>query len=99
MRVLLTDTAEHDLEDIGDFIALDSPRRAFTFVQELRRATETIGEYPEAFPLIPRYEHYGIRRRPYRNYLVFYLILADHVEVTHVLNSAQDYETILFPDD
>jgi ParE toxin of type II toxin-antitoxin system, parDE len=31
------------------------------------------------------------------NYLIFYRIGLDHVEVLHVLHGAQDYEAILFP--
>jgi toxin ParE1/3/4 len=54
---------------------------------------------PKAFALVPRHEHTGVRRRPYRNYLIFYRIAADIVEVPHVLHGAQDYETILFPKD
>lgn len=35
-QVLLTPRAEQDLEEIGDYIAIDNPGRARTFVQEIR---------------------------------------------------------------
>jgi len=35
MRVYFTDEAEADLEEIADYIALDNPDRAVTFVARL----------------------------------------------------------------
>ena len=97
MRVVLTREAEHDLERIGDYIALDSPARARTFVLELLQCCQSLADMAKAFPLVPRYEHHGIRRRPYGNYLIFYRAGDRQVEILHVLNAAQDYEPILFP--
>lgn len=34
MGVLLTPLAETDLEEVGDYIALDNPTRALTFIQD-----------------------------------------------------------------
>jgi toxin ParE1/3/4 len=48
--------------------------------------------------LVPRHEHAGIRRRPYGDYLIFYRIGTDVIEVVHVLHGAQDYQAILFPE-
>jgi plasmid stabilization system protein ParE len=97
--VVLTDEAKTDLERIGDFIAADNPRRAETFVGELLDRCLRLAETPGAFPLVPRYEQAGIRRRPYENYLIFYRIAETRVEILHILNGAQDYESILFPQD
>ena len=54
---------------------------------------------PEGYALVPRYEALGIRRRPYRDYLIFYRVSDDSIEILHVLHGARDYETILFPDE
>jgi hypothetical protein len=35
-----------------------------------------LGDNPLAFPLVPRHEHSGIRRRVFGNYLIFYLLEA-----------------------
>lgn len=42
MIVVFADEAEADLERIGDYIAQDNPRRAFTYVQELRARCERL---------------------------------------------------------
>lgn len=99
MRVVITDEAEADLEHVGDFIARQNPGRAVSFVRELTTRCQRLADAPRGFPLVPRYEHTGIRRRPYGEYLIFYRVGVDQVEVLHILNGAQDYETILFPTD
>jgi toxin ParE1/3/4 len=65
-------------------------------VLELRQRCESLAAAPRGYALVPRYEHLGIRRRPYRDYLIFYRILDDVIEVLHVLHGARDYESILF---
>jgi plasmid stabilization system protein ParE len=54
---------------------------------------------PRAFPLLPRHEESGIRRRPFGGYLIFYRVLDDAVEVLEVIHGARDYESVLFPTD
>jgi toxin ParE1/3/4 len=98
MIVVITHEAEADLEQIGDHIAADNSRRAVTFVQELREKCAALAHAPCAYPLVARHEHAGVRRRPYGSYLIFYRIGVGIIEVVHVLHGAQDYETILFPE-
>ncbi len=99
MIVVITDEARADLVGIGDYIALDNPRRAASFVAELLDRCRGLAEMPRAFPLVPRYEHTEVRRRTHGAYLIFYRIGVENIDVLHVLNGAQDYEAILFPND
>jgi toxin ParE1/3/4 len=98
MIVVITDAAEADFQEIGDWIARDNPVRALTFVRELRRRCESLIDGPRRYARVPRYEHLEIRRRVYRDYLIFYRIIADRIEVLHVLHGARDYKSIRFPD-
>ncbi len=77
MKVVLTEQAQSDLERIGDAIAGDSPRRAVTFVAELREKCATLATTPKAFPVIARYRRMAIRRRVHGNYLIFYRLGRD----------------------
>lgn len=97
MIVVITEQAEADLEEIGEHIAEESPTRAVSFVEELREACEGLSEMSKRFPLVPRYEHAGVRRRVHGNYLIFYRIGNETVDVIHVLHGAMDYEPLLFP--
>jgi len=82
--VIVTDEAQTDLLRIGEYIALDNPRRSVTFVQELLGRCRALADMPRAYPLVPRYEHTGVRRRPYGDYLIFYRVGPDIVDMLHV---------------
>jgi toxin ParE1/3/4 len=69
--VIITDEARADLDQIGDFIAQDNPRRAASFVGELLDRCRRLADTPRAFPLVPRYENTGVRRRLHGEYLIF----------------------------
>jgi len=56
-----------------------------------------IAHSPRSYPLILRYEHYGIRRRPYRDYLIFCRVEDDPISIVHIMHGAQDYQSLLFP--
>lgn len=99
MKLVLTDEAKADLARIGDRIAKDSPARAIAFIDELERRCLQLTGLPRAYPLVPRHENSGVRRRPYKDYLIFYRVRSDVVEVLHILHGAQDYEPLLFPED
>ena len=88
--------ALRDLEDIGDYIARDNPVRALGLVEEIRAKCLDLARTAHAFPLMPRYETLGVRRRVYRNYLIFYRADTNKVVVLHILHGAMDYEAILF---
>jgi plasmid stabilization system protein ParE len=97
MIVHLSAEAEHDLEVIGDYIASDNPARALSFLQELRSKCLGLADMPERFPLVPRYEATGVRRRGHGDYLIFYRVEAEKVIILHILHGARNYNTIFFP--
>lgn len=96
MKVRFTTEAVADLRLIGDYIAKENPPRALSFIDELEQKCLTIATTPKAFPLVPRYERYGIRRRLHGSYLIFYRVELEHVVILHILHGAMDYAAILF---
>lgn len=96
MKVVLSDEARASLREIALFIARDNVERARAFVRELRAKVREVGDRPHAFALVPRYEHHGVRRRPYRDHLIFDRIEDDRVTIVHILHGAMDYEALLF---
>ena len=97
MKVGIAEAAYADLARIGFKIKKDSPTRAESFVEELLDRCRSLAVTPRAFPLLPNWETQGVRRRVHGNYLIFYRITADTIQVLHILHGAMDYERILFP--
>lgn len=97
MKAVITQAAYADLECIGDYIGRGNPERAWTFIEELTNRCLKLAEMPQACPVTPRYEEFGIRRCVHRNYLIFYRIRNRRIEVLRILQGARDYESLLFP--
>ncbi|MGH6682072.1 MAG: type II toxin-antitoxin system RelE/ParE family toxin [Bradyrhizobium sp.] len=62
----------------------------------MRQRCESLLGAPRGYPLVPRYEHLGTRRRPFGRYLIFHPVGEDAIEVIHILHGARDYEALLF---
>lgn len=95
MKVTLSTRAVRDLEAIRDYIAQDNPARAISFVQELRDTARRLDDMPRVFPLVPRYEQHGIRRRSYRGYGILYSIAAEQIFIHRIIGPGQDHDLAL----
>jgi addiction module RelE/StbE family toxin len=96
MKVVITAAAKADLLAIRRYIETDNPTRALSFVEELLDRCLALADTPRAYPLVPRYERFGIRRCVHGNYLIFYRLQPEQIEIIHVLQGARDIEAILF---
>jgi toxin ParE1/3/4 len=85
----LSQEAQQDISDIGDYIARDNPIRAMSFVRELRARIGQAAERPLAYE--ERVElKAGLRAARHRRYLILFRFDGDSVEVLRVLHSARD---------
>ncbi len=96
--LIFTGQAQDDLEEIFDFIAADNPRRARTYIEEIRQAcrnlcvTPLIGiERPDLRP--------GLRILPlWRRVVVAYELPPTELMVLRVFTGGRDYETLMGSD-
>jgi toxin ParE1/3/4 len=96
MQLEFRPQAERDLESIGDYIAQDNPRRAVTFLRELRAQCHQILLAPKGYRLRPELGE-GIRSCAHGNYVIFFTECNRLVTVIRVLHGAMDIEA-RFPD-
>ena len=86
MQCVFSKLAEFDLEDIADYIARDKPRRALSFIGEIRERCLNIANFPEAAPLREEFGG-GVRVAPFGRYLIFYTVHPDTVRIERILSS------------
>lgn len=86
--------AEHDLQEIGDYIALDNPSRASSFVTEIERRFEDVAERPELFRVRDEIAP-GIRAALHGGYMIFFTIASDGVvDFVRVLHGARNFAAL-----
>jgi toxin ParE1/3/4 len=85
-KIYRTGKATQDIKKIAEYISIDNPNRALTFVQELLGKVSTqISQFPHSGKAIKSF-HYVI----YKNYLIFYKIndKSKSIYISHIENSA-----------
>jgi toxin ParE1/3/4 len=90
MQCILSTFAELDLEEIADYIARDNPRRALSYIGEIREHCRNIVTFPEAAPLREEFGP-GIRVIPFGRYLVFYTAHPGTVRIERILFRARQH--------
>ena len=89
MGAHLTPQAEIDLEEIGDYIALDNPKRAVSFIQEIRQHCERIADGPTRYVARPDLGE-AIRICAHGNYLIVFEPYDDGALILRVLHGARN---------
>ncbi len=89
MRVVLSPQAASDLEEIGDYIARDNPRRAVTFIAELQASCIKLGQAPGLGPVRPDVGE-GVRMLAHGRYLIFYREQGTTLRIERVMHGARD---------
>lgn len=89
-----------DLDDIYDHISVDNPRRAFTFVQDIRERCKLLVSQPR---LGPAREDLGTGVRIYpmfRRVVVAYRTTENSISIVRVFYGGRDYAALMRePDD
>jgi plasmid stabilization system protein ParE len=89
MKVVFTDEALRDLDEILDFIATHYPTIALSFQQRLQTVLQRIGRWPKSAPEVeqrPDVRVAPLIRYPYK---IFYQATTDAVEILHVHHAAR----------
>ena len=93
MRLVFTPLAEQDLEAIADYIAVDNPVRALSFVRELRAQCQRIALNPSGYRLRQELGD-GIRSCVHGNYVIFFESDPDAVLIVRILHGARDIPAV-----
>jgi toxin ParE1/3/4 len=91
MILVFTPLAQKDLELIGDYIARDNPRRALTFIREIRQQCKVISSRPMTYR--PRSEiGVDIRCCVFGRYSIYFIVSDSRVRIVRILHGAMDIE-------
>ena len=96
MKARFTAPADSDLEAIGDWIALDDPLRAVSFVREIRKAAGTLARYPRRNPILPGFAP-EVRKKVHGQYLILYRVRERELQILRVVHGARELTEILGP--
>jgi toxin ParE1/3/4 len=99
VKVLLSNDAARDLDELYDYIALhDAPRKADYVLEQIEKAFSKLSEFPErgAYPK----ELLAIGIREYREiffkpYLIIYRVIDKNVYVLLIVDGRHDMQSLM----
>jgi toxin ParE1/3/4 len=82
MEIIWSSHALRQAEQIGDYIAKDSPARACTFIDKLISSVERLKKFPYSGLLVK--ENPAFRQIVFERYRIIYRIAEDSVEIVTI---------------
>ena len=96
IRLEFSGFVESDLDDIAAYIAQDNPRRAVTFVREIRATFRTIQRNPLIYQLRPDVGDEA-RIATMGRYVILFRVGNDTVRIERVVYGSRDLPAVLDP--
>ena len=83
-----------DLTEIVDYIKIDSPQSALNFLDKIDESISRLEQFPfiGVIPKDIRLQSLGYRILIIDNYLVFYVVFDDIVEIRRIISGKRKYE-------
>ena len=92
-------SAQEDMDNIFKYIYFDlaNPRAAFDLINDFREACDNLCYFPEKCPLVNNeyVKDKTIRKLLVKNYIVFYRIKGNEIQIVRVLYGMSDYQKLL----
>ena len=99
-KIEITDLAEQDLENAGDYIAyeLKNTSVAENTVSGIRKQINSLRDFPERNELDEDevLAQLGVRKDYYRNYKIYYIISEDTIYIVRILQMLVDSRAWLY---
>jgi addiction module RelE/StbE family toxin len=89
VKIVWSEEALKDIEEIISFISKDSKLYAVNFASKIISAVETLKVFPEIGRIVPEYGDPKIREIIYRNYRIVYQIEERAVEIITVSHGSK----------
>ena len=98
-EIILRPKAREDIAEIGAYIGLDNPEASVAFQQMLQNFYKVLADLPEIGSVRnfdnPELEGLRMWRIPrFKNYLIFYRLTSEKVEIVRVLHGARDIPSL-----
>lgn len=99
-KIKITSLAEHDLENIGDYISYDlnNPISAANLINGIKKQINSLTNFPERNEIENDdvLAKLGVRKEYYKNYKIYYVVDADTIYIIRILHMLVNSPTWLY---
>ena len=93
MEVIWSKAALQKVEEIGSFIARDSPPAASKFIDQLILSVHRLSRHPLSGPVVP--ENVAFRQIVFKKYRIIYRVMGKTIQIVTVISPGLDSQKAL----
>lgn len=91
VRVVWSPDAVTDLENISEYISLDSKEYATVVVRGIFATAESVSLFPLSGRIVPEFEKKSIREKLYQSYRIIYRIRSsEQIDILRIFHQARE---------
>ena len=93
-RVIWTETAWGNLEQVIRYISKDSSHYAAAFAREVRNASHSLSTFAERGRIVPEFSHPSVREIFVRSYRLVYSLSAETIHILGLIHGARELSAL-----
>jgi len=92
VKIAWTERAVRNLQNIYEYIAVDSEIYAARFVRSIVKASEKLSSFPLMGRVVPEFAAYGLREVLFKNHRIVYRVVEGEplIEIIAVVHASRD---------
>ena len=90
MKIIWSESAIEDLENLKNYIAQDSEQYAVIFIKKVIAAVEKLQKYPRIGRIVPETGNENIREIIYQHYRIIYKLEKSVLSILTVVHGGRD---------
>jgi toxin ParE1/3/4 len=94
-NVVWTDAALDDIDHIAEYIAIDSPHYAASFVRSIQKSGASLELFSERGRKVPEFDNSSVRELRIGNYRLIYLLQANTASILTIVYTSRDLDGLL----
>jgi len=89
VKIKWTNHALEELDDIANFISIDSPKYAQILVKQIYEMVSHLKQIPKLGRRVPEYGDPELREILYKTYRIIYLVKKEHLEIISIIHGSR----------
>lgn len=87
MKIIYTDTALQDLQQIKNFISLDSPQNARTFIKQMLNKIDLLVDNPLIYKPSSYHQDLSYREMVFKTYTIVYKVVKNQIYILAIFKA------------
>ena len=89
VKIKWTNHALEELDDIANYISIDSPKYAQILVKQIYEMVSHLKQFPKLGRKVPEYGDPELREILYKTYRIIYLVKKEHLEIISIIHGSR----------